>query len=78
MSTLLGPKTERTRDSSSSVCNSSRDSYFQSAALLARMGIKLFKLTALLDFPYPESETSHFVVVCTLKCSFEELLFLAL
>ena len=61
--------------SSSSVCNSSRASYFQSGASQARTGIKRSKLAALLDFPNvirpnesrPDDETSRIAAVWMVK-----------
>ena len=54
--------------SSSSLCNSSSADYVRLCALLARTGIKLFNLAALLDFPNVigpnesnlDRETRHF------------------
>ena len=43
---------------SSSVCNSSRAGYFQFSAPLARTGMKLSNLAALLDFPNVINESN--------------------
>ena len=64
---------ESTRDSSSSVFNSSRAGYFLFPAPLARTGIKLLNLAALLDFPNvirpnetnPDGATSNVAEVWT-------------
>ena len=66
---------EKKRKSFFVVCHSSRAGYFWSDAPLARMRINRFNCAALLDFPNvirpnesnPDTETSHFAAVWSLK-----------